>query len=319
VSPQGVTPSRVTPGSVARKTRRAAKHRLASRRTAPAREQIVGLTAALAAAAGAVGFSHAAVSPSQTEPVAVEAPIGDAQLDSITTARIERSRLASRDAHRAGLVEATERIRHAAAVRQAKARATKLAATRAQTQRRAAALATAKVAAQKAAAQKAAAQKAAAQKAAAEREAAEAKGTTEAAEGAGQSSSGATMMISGYRITATFGQGGGRWARNHTGTDFAAPTGTRIGAVMAGEVISAEYAGAYGNRVEVKHSDGTVTTYCHMSGFAVSVGDSVAAGDKVGEVGMTGNTTGPHLHFEVVEDGVQIDPMPWLEDHGLNP
>ncbi len=89
---------------------------------------------------------------------------------------------------------------------------------------------------------------------------------------------------------------------------------------MAGEVISAEFAGAFGRRVEIRHANGTVTWYCHMSEFTVSVGDRVGAGDQVGSVGMTGNTTGPHLHFEVHPGGGDaVDPYPWLRDHGLNP
>lgn len=126
--------------------------------------------------------------------------------------------------------------------------------------------------------------------------------------------------MSGYRITATFGQGGSRWARNHTGTDFAAPTGTRIGSVLKGVVTSAGWAGAYGQQVKVRHADGTETWYNHMSQITVAVGDEVSAGGKVGEVGSTGNLTGPHLHLEVRPGGGDpINPMPWLWDRGLNP
>jgi murein DD-endopeptidase MepM/ murein hydrolase activator NlpD len=191
-----------------------------------------------------------------------------------------------------------KKLQQATAAKQAKARAARIATLQTQTRRRAAALA----AARKLAAAKRAAQIAARKKA------------LEAAKPR------VKMMVKGYHITATFGQGGGRWANNHTGLDFAAPIGTRIGAVMAGEVISAEFAGAYGRRVEVRHANGTVTWYCHMSEFTVSVGDHVDAGDQVGAVGVTGNTTGPHLHFEVHPGGgVAIDPMPWLHEQGLNP
>lgn len=129
------------------------------------------------------------------------------------------------------------------------------------------------------------------------------------------------MVISDYRITATFGQGGGRWARNHTGTDFAADLGTPIRSVMKGEVVGAEFAGSYGRQVRVRHEDGTETWYNHMSKFSVSVGETVYAGDQVGAVGMTGNTTGPHLHLEVRPGGGEpINPIPWLRNHcGLNP
>jgi murein DD-endopeptidase MepM/ murein hydrolase activator NlpD len=127
------------------------------------------------------------------------------------------------------------------------------------------------------------------------------------------------LPTTGYRLTAHFGQAGGRWARNHTGLDFAAPLGTPVRSVLAGEVIQAAYEGAYGRQVKVRHADGTVTSYSHMSEFAVSVGDTVAAGDKVGAIGVTGNTTGPHLHFEVLLGGDnQVDPEPWLRDHGVS-
>jgi len=287
--------SRDTPGNAARKTgaaRHSAKHRVA-RRTTPGSTQIVGLTAALAAAAGAVGFSHSSLaSPTQANSAvniaALNATMGKTELSALTTARIERRQLATRDSSRLDLAATTKK--QAAADRTAKARAAKLDSYRKQTQTRASALAKAKAAAEKAELLRL------------------------------QSATRAEMMLLGYRITATFGQGGTRWARSHTGTDFAAPLGTRIGAVMKGEVITAGYAGAYGRQVAIRHEDGTVTSYSHMNMIAVSVGDIVYAGDKVGEVGMTGNTTGPHLHFEVMPDGeTQINPVPWLREHGLTP
>ncbi|MFC5264543.1 M23 family metallopeptidase [Kribbella qitaiheensis] len=216
--------------------------------------------------------------------------MGSGQLSELTTARIERRQLATRDSSRVELVGTDLTKKQAAADRTAKARAAKLDATRALTAKRATALAKAKAAA-------------------------------DAAEEKRTSATRCEMMISGYHITATFGQGGGRWARNHTGTDFAAPIGTPIRSVMKGEVVSAEFAGAYGRQVRVLHEDGTETWYNHMSKFSVSVGETVYAGDQVGAVGVTGNTTGPHLHFEVRPDaGDPIDPMPWLRSHcGLNP
>jgi murein DD-endopeptidase MepM/ murein hydrolase activator NlpD len=73
-------------------------------------------------------------------------------------------------------------------------------------------------------------------------------------------------------------------------------------------------------QVKVRHADGTVTSYAHMSAFSVSVGAKVAAGDQVGAIGVTGNTTGPHVHFEVCPGGgAPIDPEPWLRAHGVNP
>ena len=215
---------------------------------------------------------------------ALSATMGQTQLSAVTTARIERR--ASRDSARGEIALSPAGKKQAAAARTAKARAAKLAALRTQTNRQASALATAKAAAQKA-----------------ERAANRAE----------------FMLTCNYRITATFGQGGGRWARGHTGTDFACQSGNRIGAVMRGKVTAVGWVPSYGNQVSIEHDDGTVTTYSHMSDFAVEVGDYLYAGDKVGEVGSTGNSTGPHLHFEVHEDGAQLDPMPWLRDHGIDP
>jgi len=252
------------------------------------------LTAALAAAAGAVGFSHSSLaSPTQANSAVNLAALSldNGQLSGLTSARIQARQLASRDSSRVELAGNDTNKKQAAAAQLAKARAAKLTATQALTAKRASALAAAKAAA----------------------DAAEQK--------IRESATRCEMMISGYHITATFGQGGSRWARNHTGTDFAAPMGTRIGAVMKGVVIFADWAGPYGRQVQVRHEDGTVTWYNHMSKFSVSVGETVYAGDQVGAVGVTGNTTGPHLHFEVRPDGGDpIDPMPWLRDHcGLNP
>ncbi|MEU0094534.1 M23 family metallopeptidase [Kribbella sp. NPDC006257] len=283
---------RVTPGNAAQNVnaaRHSAKHRVARRNT-PSSTQIVGLTAALAAAAGAVGFSYSSLaSPTQANSAINLAALnlGDNQLSEVTTARIERRQLATRDSSRVELTGADANKKQAAADRFAKARAAKLDATRALTAKRAAALAAAKI----------------------------------AAENSRTSPTRCEMMISGYHITAGFGQAGGRWARNHTGTDFAAPIGTPIRTVMKGVVLSAEFAGAYGRQVRIRHEDGTETWYNHMSKFSVTVGETVYAGDQVGAVGVTGNTTGPHLHFEVRPDGGDpIDPMPWLRNHcGLNP
>ncbi|HWD79996.1 MAG TPA: M23 family metallopeptidase [Kribbella sp.] len=287
---------RVTPGNAARKNgagRHSAKHRVARRNT-PSSTQIVGLTAALAAAAGAVGFSHSSLaSPTQANSAVNLAALSldsGQQLSGITTARIQARQLATRDSSRVQLADTTTKKQSAASAL-AKARAAKLTASQALTAKRASALALAK----------------------AKAEAAE--------KTARESATRCQIMLTGYHITATFGQGGNRWAHNHTGLDFAAPIGTRIGAVMKGVVIFADWAGPYGRQVQVRHEDGTVTWYNHMSKFSVSVGETVYAGDQVGAVGMTGNTTGPHLHFEVHPDGGSaVDPDPWLRNHcGLNP
>ncbi len=296
--PHGVAPRRVTRQDIARRlgVSRQSLARRAAPRSPTGRRQLVGLTVVVAAATTAVTVTGSAAHTGGP------ATVTDAQLSSINTARIERQLRISRDTRRANLAEA--QAREALAVKQAAARKAKLDAQRAQTMRRAKALAAAKKAA--------VAQKAAAERKAAEKEA-------EAVGGSG-TSAGAQLPVSGYHLTARFGQGGSRWSADHTGLDFAAPMGTRVGAVLPGEVVSASYAGAYGRQVIIRHEDGTETTYCHMSEFTVSAGDTVAAGEQVGSVGATGNTTGPHLHLEVLPGGGDpIDPEPWLRDHGLNP
>jgi murein DD-endopeptidase MepM/ murein hydrolase activator NlpD len=299
--------------------RRVAKHRT-RRQSSVRRTQLIGLTAALAAAAGTttVGLSTSATGPANASGDA--AALSPAQAAALTAARVERRELGSRDASRIDLSLAA--TRKAAAAKAAQQRAAKLAANEAITKRRALALAAAKAAAAKKAAENARALAAAkaearAKAAAIAKEAAKAKAAAkEAAEAAPK----VVLPTTGYRLTARFGQGGSRWARNHTGLDFAAPMGTPVRSVLAGEVIQAEFAGAYGRQVKVRHSDGTVTSYGHMSEFDVSVGDSVEAGTMIGRIGMTGNTTGPHLHFEVLPGGGSpINPAPWLSDHGVTP
>lgn len=103
----------------------------------------------------------------------------------------------------------------------------------------------------------------------------------------------------------------GRLAR-HTGIDFRAPTGAPARAVSAGTVITAEYHGGYGNMVDISHGNGVVTRYGHLSKIAVKVGEKVAAGDRIGNVGSTGRSTGPHLHYEIRIGGEAIDPMRYL-------
>lgn len=98
----------------------------------------------------------------------------------------------------------------------------------------------------------------------------------------------------------------------HTGTDIAASTGTKVVSSIAGKVTRATYNKYNGNFVEVTNGD-VATIYCHMSKLSVDVGDSVKAGTKIGEVGSTGLSTGPHLHFEIVYHGTKVDPELVLE------
>ncbi|KWX02165.1 Peptidase M23 [Carbonactinospora thermoautotrophica] len=127
------------------------------------------------------------------------------------------------------------------------------------------------------------------------------------------------LPLKSYRITAGFGQVGNRWSRRHTGLDMAAPLGTPVRAVSAGTIISAGWGGPYGNRIKIRHADGTQTWYCHLSAYVRRSG-RVAAGQVIGRVGSTGNSTGPHLHLEVRPGGgAPVNPLTWLRAHGLNP
>ena len=127
------------------------------------------------------------------------------------------------------------------------------------------------------------------------------------------------LPVQGYRLTARFGSSGGLWADDHTGLDFAAPEGTTIRAIADGVVTEVLYDGAYGNKTVIRLEDGTELWFCHQSAQSVSVGDHVSAGDLIGAIGSTGNTTGPHLHLEVRVHGEPIDPEIALADWGLNP
>ena len=95
----------------------------------------------------------------------------------------------------------------------------------------------------------------------------------------------------------------------HTGVDLRAGSGTTIYAANKGKVITSTYNTAYGNYVVIDHGGGVATLYAHMTKRLVSVGDTVKQGQKIGTVGSTGYSTGPHLHFEIIKDGDYIDPV----------
>ena len=96
----------------------------------------------------------------------------------------------------------------------------------------------------------------------------------------------------------------------HPGIDLSAPTGTPVSAAAAGRVVFAGFdGGGYGKLVEVAHGNGVLSMYAHLSAFSVRVGQSVATGARVGRVGSTGESTGPHLHFEVRVRGAAVDPV----------
>jgi cell wall-associated NlpC family hydrolase/biotin carboxyl carrier protein len=108
----------------------------------------------------------------------------------------------------------------------------------------------------------------------------------------------------------------------HTGQDFEASTGTPVKSVMGGIVVSSDGSSSYGINVQIKNDDGTYSLYAHLSDRLVQPGDSVKAGRMIGNVGSTGNATGPHLHFEIRKvpyfgAGNFEDPLKWLRAHGL--
>lgn len=117
-----------------------------------------------------------------------------------------------------------------------------------------------------------------------------------------------------YKLSARFGQSGPMWSSGqHSGLDFAAPEGTTIRAAESGRVISAGPAGAYGNLIEIAHGDGTRTRYAHLSDIDVREGATVKRGQHIGDLGTTGNSSGPHLHFEVLEHGNAVNPEKYLD------
>ncbi len=116
-------------------------------------------------------------------------------------------------------------------------------------------------------------------------------------------------------FTSNFGY---RWGVLHAGIDLANAIGTPIYAVADGVVIDAGPTAGYGMWVKLRHADGTVTLYGHVNTTLVNVGQRVMAGDQIATIGNRGNSTGPHLHFEVQLGGTErIDPVPWLAQRGL--
>ncbi|MEG6617258.1 M23 family metallopeptidase [Peptococcaceae bacterium 1198_IL3148] len=113
----------------------------------------------------------------------------------------------------------------------------------------------------------------------------------------------------GGSITSPFG---GRWGRSHEGIDLGAANGSAAVAAEAGTVIRASWYADYGNCVDISHGNGMVTRYAHLSKISVSVGQSVQRGQVIGNVGNTGRSTGPHLHFEVLINGRPQNPANYL-------
>ncbi|UZJ29966.1 M23 family metallopeptidase [Streptomyces endophytica] len=126
------------------------------------------------------------------------------------------------------------------------------------------------------------------------------------------------LPVTQHGLSALFGQAGVNWMSVHTGIDFPVSYGTPVMSATDG-TIRTQWNSAYGNMAIVTAPDGTETWYCHLSSTKIRSG-SVKAGEQIAYSGNSGNSTGPHLHFEVRPGGgAAVDPIPWLRSHGLNP
>ncbi|MEV7402724.1 M23 family metallopeptidase [Streptomyces sp. NPDC091267] len=131
--------------------------------------------------------------------------------------------------------------------------------------------------------------------------------------------------VSHYQLTASFGNDGSRWAHKHSGQDFAVPIGTKVEAAHKGTIVKAGPNGggdgpAYGNAIVIKHSNGTYSQYAHLSKIDVHIGEHVKKGEKIALSGNTGNTSGPHLHFEIRTTpnyGSAVNPVNYLHKEGI--
>jgi murein DD-endopeptidase MepM/ murein hydrolase activator NlpD len=119
-----------------------------------------------------------------------------------------------------------------------------------------------------------------------------------------------------------YGKAGSAWSSGyHTGVDFPVPTGTSVRAVATGRVVSAGWAGAYGYEIVIRHDDGKYTQYAHLSALTVREGQTVSSGQRIARSGSTGNSSGPHLHFEVRTGpgyGSDVDPLAYLRRGGVS-
>ncbi|MFE3603217.1 M23 family metallopeptidase [Streptomyces sp. NPDC059096] len=134
-----------------------------------------------------------------------------------------------------------------------------------------------------------------------------------------------TDPVKKYTLSAKFGRGGSMWSHKHSGQDFAVPVGTAVHAAHTGTVVKAGPNGAgdgpaYGNAIVIKHKNGTYSQYAHLSKVDVRIGQSVKTGQKIALSGNTGNSSGPHLHFEIrttANYGSAVDPVPFLRSVGV--
>ncbi|MER7810608.1 M23 family metallopeptidase [Streptomyces sp900116325] len=131
--------------------------------------------------------------------------------------------------------------------------------------------------------------------------------------------------VSQYQLSASFGNDGSRWAHKHSGQDFAVPVGTKVEAAHGGVVVKAGPNGggdgpAYGNAIVIKHDNGMYSQYAHLSRIDVHIGQSVEKGQQIALSGNTGNSSGPHLHFEIRTTpnyGSAVNPVAFLNKQGV--
>lgn len=131
----------------------------------------------------------------------------------------------------------------------------------------------------------------------------------------GTGSSSGWFRPSAGLFTSGFGP---RWGTYHRGIDIANAIGTPIYAAANGTVVDAGPAQGFGLWVKIRHDDGSFTVYGHLYDFFVSKGERIPAGMQIARMGNRGDSTGPHLHFEVIYKGVHVDPQKWLALHGVN-
>jgi murein DD-endopeptidase MepM/ murein hydrolase activator NlpD len=119
----------------------------------------------------------------------------------------------------------------------------------------------------------------------------------------------ALPVLDDFRFTSGFGM---RWGRLHAGTDFAAPVGTPIYATADGVVTEAGWSSGYGRMIKIQHDFGIETRYAHLNAMRVEVGDRVSRGERIGDMGNSGRSTGPHLHYEIRIGGEPVNPMIYI-------
>ncbi|MFI8854742.1 M23 family metallopeptidase [Streptomyces sp. 891-h] len=128
-----------------------------------------------------------------------------------------------------------------------------------------------------------------------------------------------------YELSASYGKAGGRWAHNHSGQDFAVKVGTPVVSVHKGTVVKAGPNGAgdgpaYGNAIVIRHDNGAYSQYAHLSEVDVKPGQQVKTGQTIAKSGNTGNSSGPHLHFEIRKGpnyGTAVDPQAAMRAVGV--